>query len=177
MIKFEECQYSGYPARTKENVLKSDVTIAIATDFNTAGEKLTKRLCVENGKLYVHIDLNNTSLDPTRIARIVTKINQLGDKEIVVNFAGNGIYSLKQTQHDLFEWIAVLLRDITMHPQLEPKIVFVRSGGQTGIDEAGVKAAEHLNIPAMVLAPKGWQYRDVRHRDISDEKKFKERFL
>ena len=38
---FKESQTSGYRDRTIQNA-SADVTIALATDFNTAGEKLTK---------------------------------------------------------------------------------------------------------------------------------------
>lgn len=57
------------------------------------------------------------------------------------------------------------------------KITGIRSGGQTGIDEAGLKAAIKLGIPALCLAPKGWTFRDINGIDIKDEYLFKSRFI
>lgn len=42
----KECEIKDYPARTKENILNSSLTIAIANNFTAAGEKLTKKLCI-----------------------------------------------------------------------------------------------------------------------------------
>ena len=33
--------------------MKTDVTLAFATDFNTAGEKLTKKVVTQQGKKYI----------------------------------------------------------------------------------------------------------------------------
>ena len=55
-------------------------------------------------------------------------------------------------------------------------IVEIRSGGQTGTDEAGIIAAFILDLPRIVLAPKGWLFRNKEGIDIRDEKLFKARF-
>lgn len=60
MIEFKECQVSGYKARTMLNA-SADVTIAIAADFNTAGERLTKNCVKHLGLLYLPI--NYTGID------------------------------------------------------------------------------------------------------------------
>jgi hypothetical protein len=41
-ITFEECQKTGYAARTWINA-SADLTLAIGKDFHTAGEKLTAK--------------------------------------------------------------------------------------------------------------------------------------
>jgi hypothetical protein len=55
-IDFQEHSKSDYPSRTKVNA-SADATIAIAIDFETPGEKLTKRSVKEQNKKYIPISL------------------------------------------------------------------------------------------------------------------------
>lgn len=43
MLTILEHKSSSYAPRTYENAAKADVTIAIAVDYNTAGERLTHK--------------------------------------------------------------------------------------------------------------------------------------
>ena len=52
----------------------------------------------------------------------------------------------------------------------------IRSGGQTGFDESGIKASIMLGIKTICCFPKGWRYRALSG-DISNEESFKQRFL
>lgn len=98
-------------------------------------------------------------------------------KFITLNVAGNGIYTMKgyYKQKEVDNFTYELLKVVTSSPNLKHKIGFIRSGGQTGFDEAGAKAGEQLGIPTLVYAPKGWRFRTLE-ADISDEKLFKLRF-
>lgn len=49
---------NSYPSRTRENANWSDITIALAQDFNTAGERLTKNAA---GNKYVSFTLAATA--------------------------------------------------------------------------------------------------------------------
>jgi hypothetical protein len=69
-----------------------------------------------------------------------------------------------------------LLKGVVESPNLKNKIVSIRSGGQTGFDEAGAKAGIKLGLPTIVLAPKGWTFRNESGTDISNEQAFKARF-
>jgi hypothetical protein len=60
---------------------------------------------------------------------------------------------------------------------LKTQIESIRTGGQTGIDEAGAKAGINLSLPTTILAPKGWTFRDISGQDISNEQQFKARFV
>ncbi len=99
------------------------------------------------------------------------------EKFITLNIAGNGIYTMKgiykQKEVDAFTYD--LLKEVVSSPNLKNKIGFIRSGGQTGFDEAGIKAGDMLGIPTLVYAPKGWRFK-TSEADISDEKLFKLRF-
>jgi hypothetical protein len=108
---------------------------------------------------------------------IVADLNNANARTL--NIAGNGIYTMKgkYPQALLDGAMERLLEYVTLSDNLKNKIVSVRSGGQTGIDEAGAKAGIKLGIPTTVLAPKGWKFRNESGTDISNEQAFKARFV
>ena len=164
---------NSYPSRTRENANWSDITIALAQDFNTAGEKLTKSAA---GNKYVSSILAAESNDASEIAEnLYNQIKAKGKTDnLKINIAGNGIYSMKQSQsyyNDLVTQILTKLQDKGV------TISEIRSGGQTGIDEAGIIAAQRLGIPNEVHSTANFMFRDKSGKDISDEQAFKDRFV
>lgn len=163
---------NSYPSRTRENANWSDITIALAQDFNTAGEKLTKSAA---GNKYVSSILAAESNDASEIVEnLYNQIKTKGKTDnLKINIAGNGIYSMKQNQsyyNDLMTQILMKLQDKGV------TISEIRSGGQTGIDEAGIIAAQRLGIPNEVHSTANFMFRDKSGKDISDEQAFKNRF-
>lgn len=175
LTTFIEDEKGGYSSRTIKNA-SADVTIALAVDFNTAGERLTARMVDNLEKTYVPIDISNGTVSTEDVSRVINALNSVDAKS--VNIAGNGIYTLKgkYSQEQVDNIVFNLLLRVNGSPALNNKIEFIRSGGQTGVDEAGIKAATLLGISNLVLAPKGWVYRTEGGRDIADEKSFKYRF-
>lgn len=198
-IQFEEEPSDSYPERTRKNAA-ADATIVLASDFSSPGEKLTYGSVVSQGNKYIPLNISTVSqtvehkssnspsrVVPTdnmglqvtqaRVDHIVNELNAKGAKSL--NIAGNGIYSLTgYTQKQVDDFMYSLLKAVVESPNLATKITSIRSGGQTGIDEAGAKAGIKLGIPTTVLAPKGWKYRMKKgaENDISDERGFKARF-
>lgn len=177
MIKFTECTRFGYPARTEQNIKNSNITLAFAIDFSSAGERLTKSLAIRNNKYYDAIFIPfDLRVDNYALMHATGKVSAAGVLyEPIVNIAGNGIYTLKSmnyTQEDIDDYILRFLGEI--HGKV--KIGKIISGGQTGVDEAGLKAGVALGIETECTAPKEWLFRDIDHKDISDENKFKARF-
>ena len=169
-INFITSPSKNYADRTKANAEWSDITMALAEDFNTAGEKLTKTVA---GNKYVSANISND------VSTIVNNIyNQLVSKgktkDIKLNIAGNGIYSLKDTQSQYdFKLIDII-------KGLQAKgvtISEIRSGGQTGIDEAGAKAGQFLNIKTTITSTSDFKFRNKQGVDISSEQAFKARFV
>ena len=68
------------------------------------------------------------------------------------------------------------LKDVINDKNLKTPITLITTGGQTGVDEAGAKAGMRLGIPTKVVAPKGWTFRSIENKDISNEQAFKDRF-
>lgn len=172
MITFIEHKETGYAMRTYDNARLADLTIAFALDFTTAGEILTKKAAY--GKYYaiqLHTDGNNIMGDCNDAYRLIKEKNIKR-----LNIAGNGIYSLKgiYTQEMLDSDILLFLDRITgLFGRLD---VSIRSGGQTGVDEAALKAGDKLGLQTICLAPKGWMFRDINGNDICSETLFLKRF-
>ena len=80
------------------------------------------------------------------------------------------------SQQQVDEFTYQLLKAVVNSPNLRNRIISVRTGGQTGFDEAGAKAGMRLGLPTLILAPKGWKFRNESGQDISDEIQFKARF-
>jgi hypothetical protein len=105
-------------------------------------------------------------------------INKLGLKPgtpIKLNVAGNGMQTLAKhgiTQEQANAFTERVVKFINEKIGISE----VRSGGQTGIDEAGIIAAQRLGIKSSVNAPKGWVFRDASGTDIPNEREFKSRF-
>lgn len=153
MLTLEQHPAPGYRARTLVNAEAADLTVAFASDFGTAGERLTHKAA---GKRYIAIPLGTPSEEAGML--LATSMCKRGISEL--NVAGNGISTLSLhgwTQETVNLWIYQVLR---VSNQISP-IKQVRSGGQTGADLAGLIAACALSIPALGYFPKGFMQRRV----------------
>lgn len=181
MIRFIEWHEPGYALRTVANARAADLTIAFAVDFTTPGERLTHK--ASYGKyvgihfLYLHPE-EMRSPDGIGLPFAVKEtVWRLKDKK-VINFAGNGIYTLNQPNYNLEQYHidALFLNYLAQIIEEYPNIS-IRSGGQTGVDEAALKAGDKLGLDCTCLAPKNWLFRGIDGRDIkNDEAAFLARF-
>jgi len=157
MLTVEEHSSPKYSPRTYVNANGAELTVAFAVDFSTAGEKLTHKAA---GERYLAIKLGG---DPIPAARqLYAALRRHGAHTL--NVAGNGIYTLMvngTTQRQINLWVYDVLAKVAEHWPLK----HVRSGGQTGVDIAGVVAAHVLDIDALALLPKGFIQ---RHEDGVD---------
>lgn len=176
---FKEHPDTGYRGRTLANA-GADLTIAIASNMDTAGERLTKKAVLEQGKIYCPIQYRGQAATDAAACAIRKAIRSIDKPEISINVAGNGLYTLNEKwsveQEDVDRYTFELLRAVVKDTG-DKKISLIRSGGQTGFDEAGVKAGMSLGIPTEVLAPKGWKMRDAAGVDLADAASFKRRFV
>ena len=176
-ITFTESS-GGYAQRTRENAEWSDITLALARDFNTAGEKLTKR--VAGNKYISAYPASNLNIVINELYNQIVSAN-LPTKNVKLNIAGNGIYSLISddidalfnSQADVNNVVTEIIRGLL---QKGITISEIRSGGQTGVDEAGIIAAQRLGISASVHAPKGFVFRTAEGKDIANREAFESRF-
>jgi hypothetical protein len=82
----------------------------------------------------------------------------------------------KYSQEEIDNFTFDLLNQIINSSNLKNKITLIRTGGQTGFDEAGAKASSKLGLNTLVLSPKYWVFRDKNGIDILNEFEFKNRF-
>ncbi|WP_454727721.1 MULTISPECIES: YpsA SLOG family protein [Cupriavidus] len=140
-----------YGPRTRQNAACADVTLAFAIDFETRGEKLTRAAA---GARYEDLYLALAE-DPVITARMVYRTVVLQRDARVVNVAGNGLHTLSRhgiEQAALNRWLYAVLAQVQTHYRFERVI----SGGQTGVDTAGLVVALVLGIPAVGMFPKGF---------------------
>lgn len=154
----------AYPPRTYENARAADLTIALALDYETAGERLTRKAAADR---YLALPLTDDPLTSARrLWRTLTDLGAHPDTHRpVLNIAGNGIYSLAKagwTQSSLNAHLYAILSPVHQHIGFSQIV----SGGQTGIDIAGGIAAHALGIPVRMTLPAGFLQRSVDHRDV-----------
>lgn len=147
-------QHYSYVPRTGENARQATVTVAFAVDFTTAGERLTKR---EAGHRYIGIEFGSP---PEVAAKALAHYLLTKEGPRTLNVAGNGIYTFAQKgigQAAVNQWVYEVLRRV--HEQVG--LTSIRSGGQTGVDHAGLVAAVALQVDALGLYPKSFRRRDA----------------
>lgn len=149
---------ADYGPRTGENARGADVTVAFAVDFETAGERLTHRVA---GPRYVGIALgSNVPAAADQLSAFMAKRNARS-----LNIAGNGIYTLATqgiSQAEVNRWVFEVLSLVHKNRGL----TFIRSGGQTGVDTAGLVAGLALGVPVLGLYPKGFRRRLRNKQDV-----------
>lgn len=163
-LTIKEHSSSSYGPRTKFNAESADLTIAFATDFSTAGEKLTHKVA---GSRYLGVAIDFDSLSAAR--KIYSRLRFFNATSI--NVAGNGIYTLAKTgisQEQINQFVFDAVKQAHTHWPIS-KIV---SGGQTGVDLAGLVAAVVLDIPAVGTLPNGFIQRGLN--GVDEKKSAKE---
>ena len=155
---------SGYTGRTAYNVESSDVTMAYAVDYTTAGEKATAQLAGKD-KL---VTFDSKAGVASFVAAIVAKLKER--KGTTLNVAGNGIYTWAAkgyTQAQVNEAVYAILKQVK---EQYPQLTMVISGGQTGTDIAGAIAARKLGIITEVMMPRGYLQRNENKADKQNTK-------
>ena len=158
-VTLEAHASSEYKPRTLANAKGADVTVAFAVDFETAGERLTRKAAADH---YVAIKYG---IDVDEAARKLSDY-MWRKNALTVNVAGNGIGTLAQAgivQQEANRWVYEVLR----RAHATRTIGSIRSGGQTGIDVAGLVAGIALGIPVTGLFPAGFRQRNERHVDFT----------
>ena len=174
----------NYGHRTWANAAWSDITLALATDFSSPGEITTRRAA---GDKYLRYQLTRNlkklliyHRDGEREARMIARMirNHSCYKEdgIRLNIAGNGLVTLLMSGIDTKTVATFLFMVFSACKEEGVKILEVRSGGQSGVDEAGIVAAQRSNLKCSILAPKGFRWRDKKGNEKEGNSAFAKRF-
>jgi hypothetical protein len=182
--RFMEDSVRNYGHRTWLNAAWSDITLALATDFSSPGELTTRKAA---GKKHIAYQIPGNLEDillsqATRrreADRIVTSVSAHQNCRkggIRLNIAGNGLATLAKSGIGT-ETVTAFLREVFMRCREQGvTILEVRSGGQSGVDEAGIKAAQQCGLKCSVLAPKGYRMRDRDGHELEGKARFLRRF-
>lgn len=166
----------SYVPRTIANAQEGDVTIAVANDFTTLGERLTERAARgaaqpvrnangkwvsdygrngEYGQVREIEQIRHLSDDiDNHVNSIVGKLNIISvekNRPVVINGAGNGLASVSQDEADAFA--RHIIDRIVSHPERAFDIDYVVTGGQNGYDIAFAKAAKAYGIRVKINPP------------------------
>lgn len=158
ILTVEQHASSKYAPRTYANARGADLTLAFALDFETAGEKCTKKAA---GEKYLCAPLWD---EQAFVADALTDLRRDFTPNVVLNIAGNGMHTLARhfwTQERANQWVYDVLKVMNERAP----IATIMTGGQTGVDLAGAVAGVALQIPTIVLMPKGFVQRDARGHD------------
>ena len=177
-VTYRETTSPRYHDRTVINASWADLTVAFATDFGTAGERLTRKAA---GERYLPVNLPSSSelchdRDTIRKAAGFISRRMEGSDAFRLNVAGNGLGTLLKSglsQSDADHFVAAVLGEAMA---LGMKVSEIRSGGQSGIDESGIKAAVAYGIPAGITFPRGWLYNDAQGHPHWNKAAFMQRF-
>ena len=160
LFELQEHKSDSYGPRTYLNASFSDVTIAFAVNFNTAGEILTEKAA--KGRI-IQIPLVK-GISTKQAARAIFSEMRKNSWR-TVNIAGNGMYTLRPegiTQ----EHVNQAIYEVLSYVHHYWGITRLRSGGQTGADLAGAVAGMVLKIPSIITYPKGYRQRTADGNDI-----------
>lgn len=152
LLSIEDHPSPDYGPRTGVNARAADFTVAFATDFSTAGERLTKKVSTQ----YLAIPYGEAPL--TAGKKLAAMVRAHGGS---VNVAGNGIYSLADTQAAANQW----LFEVVTEALKACAITALRSGGQSGVDQAGLVVGIALGIPVTGLFPQNFRTRNKAGKD------------
>ena len=178
MINFIEDRCTNYQHRTFLNVDNAEFTLIFAIDLSTAGEKCTLNACRNCERPAAPFLIGKDGkISTDQMSKLETTIQYLKENNCTsLNIAGNGIYTFAKygiTQKRLNELVTNFIYHLI---SAGCKITSLRSGGQTGADEAGLIAGDRLGLVTTCLCPKGWRFRDINNQDIKSEELFRERF-
>lgn len=181
---FYEDTVRNYGHRTWQNAEWSDITLALAVDFDSpeeittrqaAGNKYIGYRLPKNLKKMMYYDMDAIR-EAEKVARLIAEHPCCMTEGIRLNIAGNGEATLKRFGLDtgnvvaFIDWILYKCKDLGI------RILEERSGGQTGVDEACIKAAQRRHMKCSILAPKGFRMRDASGCEQEGRDCFVDRF-
>ena len=163
-LTVEEHTSWSYGPRTFLNAGFSDLTVAFAVNFNTAGEILTEK--ASKGRI-IQFEIKEDFNAVNAARHLYLKMKNNNYKTL--NIAGNGMHTFHAYGFDQFqinEFIYRTLEPVHKHYGISK----IRSGGQTGADIAGAVCAVLLDIPAIITYPAGFRQRLIDNSDVIQSK-------
>lgn len=180
---FIEDSKRNYTHRTVVNARWSDITLAFAVDMDSPGEITTKEAAGERyagyrlPDEYGSVCSDSEKMIADEIVSLVKAHSHCHKGGLKLNIAGNSQITLDRygiTTEQIRSLIRIVLKSL-----MQDGVSFseIRSGGQTGVDEAGIKAAQDCGIKCSILAPKGFRMHYEAGVELEGRDRFVERFM
>lgn len=181
-----EDQESCYQSRTAKNAEWSDITLAFAVDVNSPGELETKAAAGDKFLSFEIPDRDETITETSYVKGLVSEVvsaivshpsyPDLCRQGIKLNIAGNRLSVLARhgiSQDGMDNLLLSVMKGLL---KSNIPIAEVRSGGQSGVDEAGIHAAQDCSLPCSILCPKGFRFSTAEGEEPSGAERFMARF-
>lgn len=176
---FIEDTVRNYGHRTWANAEWSDITLALAVDMNSPGEVTTRKAA---GDRYVGftlpMDLHEREL--CNLAETIVKRLQrhpnFKKNGLQLNTAGNSQITLDRYGIQVSDLRTLLKYVLLFLVNDGVEFAMIRSGGQTGVDEAGIQAAQDAGLKYSILAPKGFRMHREEGIELEGRALFVKRF-
>lgn len=169
-LTITQSESSSYRDRTIDNASAGDITLAFAMDFTSPGERLTAKAAGDR-IINILFDSQGRLKPEDAVQSILQGILDRGiqGKELTVNIAGNGISTLYAHRPQDLPTASMLQKSLDRYVtevigrllDAGVRIRQIRSGGQTGADEAGIKAGLANCIPVHAHFPQGYRRRNL----------------
>ncbi len=180
----------SYTSRTEKNAWWSDITLAFSVNPQSQGELETQNAAgdkflgiklpeaQEGGRITINDPAFMEGTAQSVVAGIKGRedFQAINRKGILLNVAGNRLGVLKRggiDQKMIDELLEYVLRAIL---SAGINIEEVRSGGQSGVDEAAIHAAQSVGKTCSILCPRNYRFSDSYGIEHSGYQAFVARF-
>ena len=176
--------FSSYQKTHENNAEDSDMTMVLQIKGVSPNNLINHVKDVVEDFAGFEINLTKSAEPSERLIKNIVKALNAGEVE-TLNLVGSNRFELskkKVNQSAIDDYIFELLKGVIESPDLQQPLTSVILTGQTGIEEAFVKAASELEIPVKINALKEYNYvvpsRTAKngYRYVKGKKNFAKRF-
>lgn len=115
IYQLEESTHSNYAKRTQLNVQKADCTLIFSENSNSKGTQLTMKLCLQFNKPFLLLAPSNSNV----ISMVKLFLaNQLNNKGIIINIAGNRESKMPGIQDDVYNILLEVFKHLKKNEPL-----------------------------------------------------------
>jgi len=163
MIRFDLFDHEQFDSAQQQNIEHSDMTLSFSAsgDFATAA------------KVHHNVDISKVAYYNIQEFAALQKLIRRYEVK-VINITGSTAYDFKTTrlQPAIDDYVRYFLKTAFIYQ----KPLMIRSDGQSGAGEAGLKFGDKHGIKTVCTAESFWAYRNDAGKVIKNESEFKCRF-
>lgn len=163
MISFTEYDHEQFNSAYQQNIEWSDMTLSFSagSDF------------VCGAKVHFNVDISQVAYYNVKVFNDLQRVIRRHEVK-VLHITGDTAFSFKsfKLQPAIDDYIKYFLDRAFIYE----KPLIIRSDGESGAGEAGLKYGDKKGIKTICTAESYWLYRDADNKRIKNESEFKCRF-